>query len=133
MTFLYHAARNPEFHSTQTPFADVKPGAYYYTKVLWAVENGITSGVSSNRFGPRQQCTRAQIITFLYSLAGKLPVHQQTLPFTDVKSSAYYRKAVAWAVENGITAGRSATRFAPNDACTRGEVMTFLYKMLKDG
>ena len=132
MTFLYHAARNPELHSTDTPFADVKPGAYYYSKVLWAVENGITSGVSSNRFGPRQQCTRAQIITFLYSLAGKPPVHQQTLPFTDVKPSAYYRKAVAWAVENGITAGRSATRFAPNEACTRGEVMTFLYKMLKD-
>ena len=130
MTFLYHAAGNPEVENPVNPFVDVTEGKYYYRAVLWACSNGITSGKTPERFAPNDSCTRAQIVTFLYSFAGKPPVDASELPFEDVKPTAYYRKAVAWALENGITSGKSETRFAPNDTCTRAEVVTFLYKLL---
>ena len=130
MTFLYHAAGDPPLEDAENPFEDVVPGKYYYTPVLWAYSNGITSGKTPERFAPNDSCTRAQIVTFLYSFAGKPPVDASELPFEDVKPTAYYRKAVAWALENGITSGKSETRFAPNDTCTRAEVVTFLYKLL---
>ena len=132
MTFLYHAAGDPPVESAENPFADVKEGKYYYKPVLWAVGSGVTAGKSSTAFKPGEACTRAQIVTFLYSFAGKPEVDASQLPFTDVKPTAYYRSAVAWALEQGITSGKSSERFAPNDVCTRAEVVTSLYKLLAD-
>ena len=114
------------------PFTDVPQGKYFYKPVLWAVAKGITAGATPTSFDPNGVCTRAQIVTFLYSYAGRPAVDASELPFEDVKPCVYYRSAVVWALENGITAGKSATSFAPNDVCTRAEVMTFLYKLLAD-
>lgn len=110
------------------PFVDVAESAYYYDAVLWAVENGITGGTSATTFSPNQACTRAQAMTFLWRAAGSPAPKTTSNPFTDVSSSAYYYDAVLWAVENGITAGTSATTFSPNNTCTRGQIMTFLWR-----
>ena len=131
VTFLWRAAGEPEPTTTDNPFTDVKPSAYYYKAVLWAVENGITTGMSSTTFGPNNSCTRGQVVTFLYRDAGGSGSYGGQNPFTDVKSTAYYYDAVLWAVENGITTGMSATTFAPNNTCTRGQVVTFLYRSLR--
>ena len=111
-------------------FYDVPNGAYFYEAVKWAVKNGITTGVGDNLFAPEQPCTRAQIVTFLWRAAGS-PEPKTMSSFTDVPASAYYAKAVAWAVENGITNGMTETTFAPNATCTRGQSVTFLYRALK--
>ena len=111
-------------------FYDVPNGAYFYEAVKWAVENGITTGVGNDLFAPEQPCTRAQIVTFLWRAAGS-PEPKTASSFTDVPASAYYAKAVAWAVENGITNGMTATEFAPDATCTRGQSVTFLYRALK--
>lgn len=108
-------------------FADVPVDAYYYEAVKWAAEKGITGGVGSNLFAPNQPCTRAQIVTFLWRAAGS-PEPKTMSSFADVPADAYYAKAVAWAVEQGITAGTSATTFAPDAACTRAQCVTFLYR-----
>lgn len=110
------------------PFKDVHSGDYFYNPVKWAVENGITSGTSATAFSPNAGCTRAQAMTFLWKAAGQPEPTRTSNPFRDVKSSDYYYKAVLWAVENNITAGTSATTFGPNEGCTRGQIMTFLYK-----
>ena len=111
-------------------FADVSTSAYYYDAVKWAVDKGITNGLSDTMFGPYESCTRAQIVTFLWRAAGS-PEPKTASSFTDVSASAYYAKAVAWAVENGITNGMTATMFAPDATCTRGQSVTFLYRALK--
>ena len=111
-------------------FADVSTSAYYYDAVKWAVENGVTDGLSATTFGPYESCTRAQIVTFLWRAAGS-PEPKTASSFTDVPASAYYAKAVAWAIENGITNGMTETTFAPNATCTRGQSVTLLHRALK--
>ena len=96
----------------------------------WAVDKGVTNGLSDTMFGPYESCTRAQIVTFLWRAAGS-PEPKAASSFTDVPASAYYAKAVAWAVENGITNGMTETTFAPNATCTRGQSVTFLHRALK--
>lgn len=112
-----------------SPFADVATDAYYYDAVKWAVNKGITNGVSETLFGPDQACTRAQIVTFLWRTAGS-PEPKSGSSFADVAADAYYAKAVAWAVENGITKGTSETTFHPDETCTRAQGVTFLYRAL---
>ena len=111
-------------------FSDVSTSAYYYDAVKWAVENGVTDGVSATLFAPYEPCTRGQIVTFLWRAAGS-PEPETVSSFSDVPASAYYAKAVDWAVENGITNGMTDTAFAPDATCTRGQSVTFLYRALK--
>ena len=113
-----------------TSFADVPANAYFADAVKWAVDKGITNGLSDTMFGPYESCTRAQIVTFLWRAAGS-PEPKTASSFTDVSASAYYAKAVAWAVENGITNGMTETTFAPDATCTRGQSVTFLHRALK--
>ncbi len=129
VTFLWRAAGQPKPTSTETPFTDIKAGAYYYDAVLWAVEKGITNGTGATTFGPNASCTRGQIVTFLYRYAGS-PEVTGSAGFSDVSASAFYAKPVTWAVQNGITNGTSATTFAPGAKCTRGQVVTFLYRLM---
>lgn len=113
-----------------TSFADVPANAYFADAVKWAVDKGITNGLSDTMFGPYESCTRMQIVTFLWRAVGS-PEPKTASSFTDVPASAYYAKAVAWAIENGITNGMTETTFAPNATCTRGQSVTFLYRALK--
>ena len=119
-----------EDNSVLNFFYDVPNGAYFYEAVKWAVKSGVTNGLSDTMFGPYESCTRAQIVTFLWRAAGS-PEPKTVSSFTDVPASAYYAKAVAWAVENGITNGMTETTFAPNATCTRGQSVTFLHRALK--
>ncbi len=119
-----------EDNSVLNFFYDVPNGAYFYEAVKWAVKSGVTNGLSDTMFGPYESCTRAQIVTFLWRATGS-PEPKTASSFTDVPASAYYAKAVAWAVENGITNGMTETMFAPNATCTRGQSVTFLYRALK--
>ena len=119
-----------EDNSVLNFFYDVPNGAYFYEDVKWAVKSGVTNGLSDTMFGPYESCTRAQIVTFLWRAAGS-PEPKTASSFTDVPVSTYYAKAVAWAVENGITNGMTATEFAPDATCTRGQSVTFLYRALK--
>ena len=130
VTFLWRAYGCPEPTTTNNPFTDVAPSKYYYKAVLWAVENGITAGTSKTKFSPKQGCTRAEVVTFLWRANHKPEPTTTNNPFTDVAPSKYYYKAVLWAVENGITAGTSKTKFSPNDTCTRAQIVTFLYRAL---
>ena len=128
--------------STTTPAADEKPAdedkinfsdvqnpsSFYYDAVYWAAENGITTGYTSTTFAPEMLCTRAQIVTFLWRAAGSPAPASSNNPFTDVKQSDYFYKAVLWAVEKGITKGTSSTTFSPNTVCSRAEVVTFLWR-----
>lgn len=109
------------------PFIDVNPSDYYYDAVVWAVEKDITTGTSDTTFSPKDPCTRAQVLTFVWRAAGS-PTMGQRNPFTDVDSSAYYYDAVLWAVEKGVTIGTSASTFSPDEACTRGQIVTFLHR-----
>ena len=127
MMFLWKAAGKPQPTSSYNPFTDVKPDAYYYDAVLWAVEKNITSGVSDTKFGTGTPCTRGQIMTFLYKAAGSPSVSGNN-PFRDVRQGDYFYSPVLWAVRNGITSGTSATEFSPAQSCTRGQIVTFLYK-----
>ena len=113
-----------------TSFVDVPANAYFADAVKWAVDKGITNGLPDTMFGPYESCTRAQIVTFLWRAAGS-PEPKAMSSFTDVPASAYYAKAVEWAVENGITNGMTETTFAPDATCTRGQSVTFLYRALK--
>ena len=108
-------------------FVDVPADAYYYDAVLWAAENGITGGTDATHFSPNAPCTRAQIVTFLWRAAGS-PEPENVSSFADVPADSYYAKAVAWAVEKGITKGTSDTTFSPNATCTRAQAMTFIYR-----
>ena len=108
-------------------FKDVPTDAYYYEAVKWAAEKGITGGVGNGLFAPNQPCTRAQIVTFLWRAAGS-PAPKNMNSFADVPADAYYAKAVAWAVENGITSGTGGGKFSPDAPCTRAQCVTFLYR-----
>ena len=110
-------------------FVDVPSSAYYYDAVKWAAKKGITGGIGSGLFGPDQPCTRAHIVTFLWRAAGS-PEPKSTVSFADVPADSYYAKAVAWAVENGITLGTGDGTFSPNATCTRAQSVTFLYRAL---
>ena len=112
-----------------SPFSDVSTSAYYYEAVKWAQEKGITGGIGNGLFGPNQPCTRAQIVTFLWRAAGS-PEPKTMSSFADVSMDAYYAKAVAWAVENGITTGTGDGKFSPDTTCTRAQSVTFLFRAI---
>ena len=112
-------------------FYDVPNNAYFYEAVKWAVKNGITTGVGNNLFAPEQPCTRAQIVTFLWRAAGSPEPKGAASGMTDVVSGSYYEKAVAWAIENGITTGTTTSTFSPDATCTRAQAVTFLARALK--
>ncbi len=131
VTFLWRAAGEPAPKSAKNPFKDVKKGEYYYNAVLWAVENGITNGMDATHFAPDATCTRGQVATFLWRAAGKPAPASTQNPFVDIKKGEYYYDAVLWAVENGITNGMGDNKFAPNTTCTRGQIVTFLYRAYK--
>ncbi len=128
VTFLWRAAGEPEPTSAQTPFTDLKPGAFYEKAVAWAVEKGITKGETDTTFAPDANCTRGQIVTFLWRFKEEPAPKSATTPFTDVNPSGYYKNAVAWAVEEGVTKGLTETTFGPEATCTRGQVVTFLHR-----
>ena len=112
-------------------FYDVPNNAYFYEAVKWAVKNGITTGVGDNLFAPEQPCTRAQIVTFLWRAAGSPEPKGAASGMSDVVSGSYYEKAVAWAIENGITTGTTTSTFSPDATCTRAQAVTFLARALK--
>ncbi len=112
-----------------SPFSDVSTTAYYYEAVKWAQEKGITGGIGNGLFGPNQPCTRAQIVTFLWRAAGS-PEPKSMSNFSDVSADSYYAKAVAWAVENGITTGTGDGKFSPDATCTRAQSVTFLFRAI---
>lgn len=126
VTFLWRANGSPAPKTTEMPFTDVSKDAYYYDAVLWASENGITTGTGETTFSPNQVISRAEAVTFLWRTAGK-PIAEGNL-FADVESTKYYAEAVRWAVTSGITNGMSDSTFAPNDICTRAHIVTFLYR-----
>lgn len=108
-------------------FDDAKPGAFYFDAVQWAVENGITNGTGKNTFSPNDVCSRYQIVMFLWRAAGQ-PEAKAAVSFADVKPGDIFYEAVQWAVERGITKGTSSTSFSPYAPCTRGQIVTFLYR-----
>ena len=129
VTFLWRAAGSPE-PKTLSSFADVPADAYYAKAVAWAVENDVAKGVSETLFAPDTSCTRAQIVTFLWR-AQKSPTADGENPFADVSADAYHYNAVLWAVENDVAKGVSETAFAPNDNCTRAQIVTMIYRCRK--
>ena len=132
VTFLWRAMGKPEPTKTETPFNDVAKGQYYYDAVLWAVEEGVTTGTSADKFSPDSTCTRGQIVTFLWRAMEKPAPKNTNNPFTDVPAGAYYTDAVLWAVESGVTRGTSENRFSPDSTCTRGQIVTFLWRALPE-
>ena len=126
VTFLWRAAGSPAPKSAANPFKDINENDYYYSAVLWAVENGITSGTGADTFSPTATVTRGQTVTFLYRAAGS-PLAGNSA-FDDVAANAYYAKAVAWAAENGITSGTGSGKFSPGADCTRSQIVTLLYR-----
>ena len=112
-------------------FTDVSKTDYFYDAVLWAVENGITTGTSRTRFSPYATCTRAQAVTFLWRSSGSPAPKNSRMPFTDVSPSAYYYDAVLWALEEGITTGTSSTTFSPDATCSRAQIVAFLWRSEK--
>ena len=127
VTFLWRAAGSPEPKSVLLPFADVPAGSYYAKAVAWAVENGITKGVSGTLFAPNATCTRAQIVTFLWR-AQQSPASGGANPFVDVRADAYYYDAVLWAAKEGVTSGTGSVTFSPDVTCTRGQIVTLIYR-----
>ncbi len=132
VTFLWRAMGAPNPTKTSNPFKDVSSKAYYYKAVLWAVEKNITQGQSATKFGPGKACTRAQVVTFIWRTAGKPLASGGANKFDDVNSDAWYYAAVLWAVEKGITKGMTSKYFAPNETCTRAQIVTFLYRAFAD-
>ena len=126
VTFLWRAAGSPASKGTAKVPADVLPGSYCYDAVAWALENGIINGLADGTFGVNNTCTRGQSVTFLYRAMGTAPTTVNG--FTDVAADSFCADAVAWAVENGVTNGTSATTFSPNNGCTRAQIVTFLYR-----
>ena len=127
VTFLWRAMGQPEPKQTTNPFTDVKTSDYYYKPVLWAVEQGVTLGTSGTTFSPDAPCTRAHVVTFLWRAEGQ-PDAGGANPFADVPAGQYYTSAVLWAVSRNITKGTDATHFSPDSPCTRGQIVTFLYR-----
>ena len=131
VTFLWRAAGSPEPERADHPFKDLKPSDYFYKAVLWAVEQGITNGMDERHFGPDVPCTRAHVVTFLWRAEGK-PAAGASNPFVDVPSGEYYTDAVLWAVSKNITNGMDEKHFGPDLTCIRAQIVTFLYRALKD-
>lgn len=127
VTFLWRAAGSPLPRYRVCPFTDVQPNDYYYNAVLWAVEQGITTGLNATTFGPDVTVTRGQVATFLYRAASAAKPNTFS-PFTDVKTTAYNYDAILWAYDNRITTGTSDTTFSPDAYCTRAQIVTFLYR-----
>lgn len=117
-----------ESETPDNPFTDVNEDAYYFDSVLWAMENGVTSGTNATTFAPSAACTRAQTVTFLWRAMGSPEPAMTGNPFSDVAADAYYYKAVLWAVEQGITSGTTATTFSPDATVTRAQTVTFLWR-----
>ena len=128
VTFLWRAAGSPVPQSTENPFNDVVQGSFYENAVLWAVEKGITNGLTADTFGPNTVCNRAQVVTFLHRANGSPAPESTDGPFTDVAAGSFYENAVLWALENNVTTGASDTTFNPNGQCLRAQVVTFLYR-----
>ena len=126
LTFLWRAVGSPKAESSN-PFTDVKSGHYYYDAAIWAYEKGM---VSKGKFSATAPCTRASTVTYLWKNAGSPDVGTANT-FTDVPESASYAKAVAWAVASGITSGTSESTFSPDSTCTRGQIVTFLWRTIK--
>ena len=126
VTFLWRAAGAPAAGGADSPFADVRPGAYYYDAVLWAVENGIARGVGSGTFAPDAPVTRGQALTFLHRAAGAPPAAGGG--FRDIADGAWYAGAAAWAAESGVAAGVGDNMFRPDAGCTRAQIVVFLYR-----
>ena len=140
VTFLWRAAGCPspkpegdQKKGPDCPFTDVKKGAFYFDAMLWAVSEGVTTGLTATTFGPNAPCTRGQVVTFLWRAAGEPQPKNTKIPFTDVKKKDFYSTAVLWAVETGVTNGLSATRFGPKQVCTRGQVVAFLQRAISVG
>ena len=135
VTFLWRAKGSPEPTLTKNPFVDVYESSPYYKAILWAVEQGITNGFDAAHFKPSNPCTRAQVVTFLWRTEGKPAPQSDNNPFKDVSTSGNtkpYYEAILWAAENGITGGYTPTEFRPNVTCNRGQVVTFIYRDMKD-
>ncbi|MDO4281706.1 MAG: S-layer homology domain-containing protein, partial [Peptococcaceae bacterium] len=128
--FLWNQAGQPAPKGDEMPFTDVAEGTYYHDAVQWAVEEGLAAGTSSTTFSPNATLTRGQTVTFLWRAAGEPAVNADN-SFTDVADSAYYADAVAWAVQNGVTNGAGANTFSPDADCTRGQIVTFLWRAAK--
>ena len=128
VTFLWRASGSPEPKTASNPFTDVATNAYYCKAVLWAVENGITTGTSATTFSPDALCTRAQGVTFLWRANGSKAASAAT-SFTDVASDAYYAPAVAWAAEQNVTGGVGNGLFSPDTTCTRAQIVSMLYRL----
>ena len=129
VTFFWHLAGSPEPDQTSVnPFRDVKKKQYYYKAVLWATENGLVSGTAEDKFSPGKCCNRADAMMILWRFAGSPAPSSSQNPFRDVRSKAYYRDAVLWALECKITSGTSETKFSPKKTCSRAEIVTFLFQ-----
>ncbi len=120
----------PTYEPVASQFSDVSGEDYYFEAVNWAVENGVTSGTSDTTFSPYETCTRGQVVTFLWRAKGCPKPNMTNNIFTDVADNAYYNEAVLWAYENNITSGTSATTFSPEETCTSGQVITFVWRAL---
>ena len=127
VTFLWRAAGKPDPSSSENPFADVPRGCFYEKAVLWAFEHGITTGTDTTHFSPAEPCNRAQVVTFLHRFRS-CPEPAAAAAFPDVTPGSFYHKAVLWAAQRGITVGMDGGYFNPNLPCTRGQVVTFLYR-----
>ncbi|MBR1507632.1 MAG: S-layer homology domain-containing protein [Eubacterium sp.] len=132
VTFIWKAYGSPEPDTEVNPFVDIQNTDYYYKAVLWAVENDITSGMDATHFKPNKPCTRAQVVTFLWNAAGKPEPLSSYNSFSDVSINAMYFKAVRWAGEQDITYGTNATHFSPSNTCSRGQIVTFIYRAVSD-
>lgn len=132
VAFLWRTAGYPEPKQQKNPFVDVSGDAYYYKAVLWAVENKIVYGTSNTTFSPDEPCTRGQVAAFLWRAMGEQAPKTDSNPFRDVRAAEYYYVAVRWAAENKIVYGTSTTAFSPNESCTRGQIVTFLYRAYAD-
>lgn len=135
VTFLWRAKGSPEPTLKENPFVDVKESSPYYKAILWAVEKGITNGYDATHFKPSIPCTRAQVVTFLWRAEGKPAPECDDNPFKDVSASGStkpYYDAILWAAEQGITGGYTPTEFRPNNICNRGQIVTFIYRDMKD-
>lgn len=127
VTLLWRAAGSPEPQTNSCQFVDITPRDYFYKAVLWAVENQITSGTDTTHFSPYAKCTRAQAITFIWRTEGK-PTSENRASFSDVSPKSYYADAVSWGVEYGVTSGMGNNKFGSDETCTRGQIVTFIYR-----
>ena len=128
VTFLWRCAGSPKPSAIKAPFGDVAPSDYFFNAVYWALEHGITKGVSETEFAPNEPVTRGQTVTFLWRCAGSPKPADGGAAFTDVNPEEYYADAVLWAMQIQITNGMGDNTFLPDDSCTRGQIVTFLYR-----